>query len=143
MRDEINPNIHVVQEGYEAYPVTLRPLLGYYPSMTAPSNPYDFTKNPEKDPSFTSYTMEAGKTEDFTVTIYYYPGTADYKVYHYLQNADNDQYPLTPSFVTEKNATVDRPVPDGLAEEFKGFQPLYYERTTVAVDGSTIIEIYY
>ena len=138
------PDIRTLKTDYEAYAVTLPSVLGYYPSLVAPSNPYDFAQNPARDPSLTTISVEAGLTSDKTINVYYYPGEAKYTVYHYVQNVYDDNYvPYSTEPVTEKQGTVGTIVPDSCHLNIKGFQPLYYERMEIATDGSTVIEIYY
>ena len=129
---------------YEAYTIELPPILGYYPSLVAPSDPYDFADNPAKDTSLTSYTVNAGLTADTTITIYYYPGTANYTVYHYKKNVYDDNYTQFGDPQT-KEGVVDKPIDDChlVGDAIPGFYHLYYEHTEVAADGSTVIEIHY
>lgn len=134
------PDIRTLKTDYEAYEVQLPSVLGYYPSLTAPSNPYDFSKNPSKDDSLTTVSIEAEKTVDYTLNVYYYPGEAKYVVYHYMQNVNDDNYTLYSE--TTGKGIVDKAVPDS-HQTLEGFRHLYYEHTEVAADGSTIIEIYY
>lgn len=135
------PDIRTLKIGYDAYTVTLPAVLGYYPSMTAPSNPYDFAKNPAKDASFTSVSIPEGKTADENINVYYYPGEAKYTVYHYIKNVYDDNYTQYGDPITN-TGTVDKAVPD-CQIEITGFHHLYYEHADVAADGSTVIEIYY
>ena len=135
------PDIRTLKTDYEAYTVTLPSVLGYYPSLVEPSNPYDFSKNPDKDDSLTTISIAAGLTSDHTVNVYYYPGEEKYTVYHYVQNVNDDNY--TEYYKkTEGKATVGTKVPD-CHLSITGFQHLYYERPEIATDGSTVVEVYY
>ena len=136
------PDIRTLKTDYEAYTVTLPSVLGYYPSMVEPSNPYDFSKNPPQDSTLTTVDIPAGKTADDTINVYYYPKEEKYTIYHYFQNINNDQYDDVPPTIEEKKSTVGAPVPDCHMAK-TSYQHLYYEHTEVATDGSTIIEIYY
>ena len=129
---------------YDAYDVVLPAVLGYYPSLIEPSNPYDFGKNPSEDTELVKVSISADHTADHTINVYYYPGETDYKVYHFIQNVYNDGYSAyAKEPVTAWKGTVSTAVPENLAINISGHHHLYYERTEIAADGSTIIEIYY
>jgi len=129
---------------YEEYTIDLPPVLGYYPSMVAPSDPYDYRNNPGRDDSFKNVTIAAGKTSDETVTIYYYPGVAEYKVYHYKKNVYDDNYTQFGEPTTHEGL-IGKAIDDChlVGDQIPGFYHLYYEHAEVAADGSTVIEIHY
>lgn len=141
------PDIRTLKVGgddpYEGYVVTLPSVLGYYPSMVEPSNPYDFSQNPDKDPGLTTVSIPAGETADQTINVYYYPGEQDYIIYHYFQNKYDDEYDDAPPIITEGRGTVGTIVPDDCHQTKHGYRALYYERPEIATDGSTVVEIYY
>ncbi len=137
------PDIRTLKTDYEAYTVNIPSVLGYYPSMTEPSNPYDFSQNPDSDDSLTTVSIDAGYTADYTVNVYYYPGKAKYKIYHFIKNVYDDNYVAYEAQpVTEGSGTVDSPV-SGCEIDITGFRHLYYEPTEIAADGSTVIEVRY
>ena len=80
--------------------------------------------------------------QDVTYTVTYSPAEVNFKVKHYQQNVDNDQYTL---FETEtKTGYTESEVGATLAKTYEGFTALLYDATTkIAADGSTEVEIYY
>lgn len=80
--------------------------------------------------------------QDVTYTVTYRPAEVNFKVKHYQQNVDNDQYTL---FETEtKTGYTENEVGAALAKTYEGFTALLYDATTkIAADGSTEVEIYY
>jgi len=81
-------------------------------------------------------------SEDKTVTVTYAPELVDYTVIHYRQNQNDDLYTV---FEEEmKTGYTESQVGEGLESIYEGFFSLLYDKTTtIAADGSTIIEIYY
>ena len=77
-----------------------------------------------------------------TITVTYQPVEVDFTVKHYQQNVNDDKYILAET--EPKKAFTESQVGDKLAKEYNGFTALLYDTTTkVAVDGSTVVEIYY
>ncbi len=84
---------------------------------------------------------ETDVMQDITINVVYQPVLVNYTVRHHLQNVLNDDYEKD-VYVTTGKALTGSQVPD--CEMFiDGFSPLFYERLTVAADGSTEIEIFY
>lgn len=92
--------------------------------------------------------------EDKNITVVYKPTDVEYKVIHYQQNVDNDDYTQvwieqrqgeTKSYVPEVSVTkrTEPAVPEDIAEKFEGFYSLLYEKPEIAADGSTEVEVYY
>lgn len=78
--------------------------------------------------------------EDITVTLYYVAGKATYTVKHYYQNLENDEY----TFGREVELTGDIDAyTNAVADSKPGFVCLGVPQTTVAADGTTVVEIYY
>lgn len=78
--------------------------------------------------------------EDITVNLYYVAGQAQYTVKHYYQNLENDKY----SFGREVELTGDIDAyTEAVADSKPGFVCLGVPQTTVAADGTTVVEIYY
>ena len=78
--------------------------------------------------------------EDITVNLYYVAGQAQYTVKHYYQNLENDKY----SFGREVELTGDIDAyTQAVADSKPGFVCLGVPQTTVAADGTTVVEIYY
>lgn len=89
----------------------------------------------------------------YTYEIIYVPQEVEYKVYHYLQNVNDDGYTVLeePTIVY---GLVEDQVSDTLhkiieeAEKdghklYEGYEHIYYARPEIAPDGSTTVEIYY
>lgn len=90
-----------------------------------------------------TYTFD-GKpfTGDFTLEVRYFPGSVEYKVNIYIQNAENDAYTLMDSYVGhELTGTV--------LDEIKLDLPGYYQsrfssnHAAIAADGSTEFNLHY
>lgn len=79
-------------------------------------------------------------TDDKVIDVIYRPVLVDYTVRHYTQNILDDNYELR----TETKGQQYTGSQVGKCEiDIDGFSALYYERLTVAADGSTVIEVYY
>ena len=82
----------------------------------------------------------ASLVEDVVLNVVYRPVLVDYTVRHYTQNILDDNY----EFHTETKGQQFTGSQVGKCEiDIDGFSALYYERLTVAADGSTVIEVYY
>ena len=82
----------------------------------------------------------ASLTEDKVIDVIYRPVLVDYTVRHYTQNILDDNY----EFRTETKGQQFTGSQVGKCDiDIDGFTALYYERLTVAADGSTVIEVYY
>ena len=80
--------------------------------------------------------------KDITYTVLFYAAKVDFKVNHYWQNADDDNYTLHET-VTKQGLTGEM-VGDHLENTYDGFIALLYEASSeVLADGSTVIDIYY
>lgn len=78
--------------------------------------------------------------KDITVNLYYVAGQAQYTVKHYYQNLENDEY----TFGREVELTGDIDAyTNAVADSKPGFVCLGVPQTTVAADGTTVVEIYY
>lgn len=78
--------------------------------------------------------------EDITVNLYYVAGQAQYTVKHYYQNLENDKY----SFGREVELTGDIDAyTEAVANNKKGFRCKGIPQTTIAADGTTVVDIYY
>ena len=79
-------------------------------------------------------------TKDKVIDVIYRPVPVDYTVLHYTQNILDDNYELH----TETKGQQFTGSQVGKCDiDIDGFTALYYERLTVAADGSTVIEVYY
>lgn len=85
--------------------------------------------------------VDASEAQTYTVT--YQPAEVDFTVKHYQQNVSNDEYTLADT-ETKKGFTGSA-VGAGLAKtDYTGFYSLLYDTTTtIAADGSTVVEVYY
>lgn len=98
-----------------------------------------------KDSVSNKYSMNfnlSAVNEDITVTLYYVAGTAKYTVKHYYQNLeDGSQYTMDPTIV-ELTGDIDA-YTKAVANNKKGFRCKGIPQTTIAADGTTVVEIYY
>lgn len=85
--------------------------------------------------------VEASETKTYTVT--YQPTEVEFTVKHYQQNVSNDEYTLADT--ETKKGYTESAVGEGLAKtDYTGFYSLLYDTTTtIAADGSTVVEVYY
>ena len=85
--------------------------------------------------------VEASEAKIYTVT--YQAAEVDFTVKHYQQNVSNDEYTLADT--ETKKGYTESAVGEGLAKtDYTGFYSLLYDTTTtIAADGSTVVEIYY
>ncbi|MGN1399072.1 MAG: InlB B-repeat-containing protein [Erysipelotrichaceae bacterium] len=79
-------------------------------------------------------------TEDVVYTVVYKPTLVNYKVYHYQQDALDDNYTL---FLEEEKEGLTNAIVTDCEKEFDGFTALIYETVKIAADGSTEISVYY
>lgn len=80
--------------------------------------------------------------EDITVTLYYVAGKATYTVKHYYQNLeDGSQYTMDTQIV-ELTGDIDA-YTQAVANNKKGFRCKGIPQTTIAADGTTVVDIYY
>lgn len=98
-----------------------------------------------KDSVSNKYSMNfnlSAVNEDITVTLYYVAGTAKYTVKHYYQNLeDGSQYTMDTKIV-ELTGDIDA-YTKAVANNKKGFRCKGIPQTTIAADGTTVVEIYY
>ena len=79
---------------------------------------------------------------DITETVTYYPAEVNYTVNHYQQNIADDKYTLLET--ETKTGYTESEVGADLAKKYDGFTALLYDTTTtIAADGSTVVDIYY
>lgn len=87
-------------------------------------------------------TVQVNTSEAKTYTVTYNPAEVEFTVKHYQQNVSNDNYTLEET-ETKKGYTKSA-VGDNLGKTYDGFARLLYDTTTtIAADGSTVVEIYY
>lgn len=80
--------------------------------------------------------------EDITVTLYYVAGTAKYTVKHYYQNLEDDSQYTMDSQIVELTGDIDA-YTNAVANNKKGFRCKGIPQTTIAADGTTVVDIYY
>lgn len=87
--------------------------------------------------------VHVNTSEAKTYTVAYHPAEVEFTVKHYQQNVSNDQYTLADT--ETKKGYTESAVGDNLAKtDYTGFYSLLYDTTTtIAADGSTVVEIYY
>lgn len=78
--------------------------------------------------------------KDITVNLYYVAGQAKYTVKHYYQNLENDEY--TYDNEVEVIGDIDD-YTEADANNKPGFRCKGIPQTTIAADGTTVVEIYY
>ena len=80
---------------------------------------------------------------NITYTAKYIANTnTPYKVEHYQQNVDNDNYPTTPSDVDNLTGTTDT-LTNGSVKTYTGFTSPEITQVNIEGDGSTVIKLYY
>ena len=92
-------------------------------------------------PSETVVHVNTSEAKIYTVT--YQAAEVDFTVKHYQQNVSNDEYTLADTEM--KKDFTESAVGAGLAKtDYTGFYSLLYDTTTtIAADGSTVVEVYY
>lgn len=80
--------------------------------------------------------------EDITVTLYYVAGTAKYTVKHYYQNLEDDSQYTMDTQIVELTGDIDA-YTNAVANNKKGFRCKGIPQTTIAADGTTVVDIYY
>lgn len=92
-------------------------------------------------PDYAVVHVEASKAITYTVT--YQPAEVEFTVKHYQQNVSKDEYTLADT--ETKKGYTESAVGAGLAKtDYTGFYSLLYDTTTtIAADGSTVVEVYY
>ena len=82
-------------------------------------------------------------SEAKTYTVTYQAAEVDFTVKHYQQNVSKDEYTLADT--ETKKGYTESAVGEGLAKtDYTGFYSLLYDTTTtIAADGSTVVEVYY
>lgn len=82
-------------------------------------------------------------SEANTYTVIYQPAEVEFTVKHYQQNVSNDEYTLADT-ETKKGVTESAVGAELAKTDYTGFYPLLYDTTTtIAADGSTVVEVYY
>ena len=99
-------------------------------------------------PAIVGYTpdldvVHVNASETTTYTVTYNPAEVNFTVKHYQQNVSDDKYTLADT--ETKKGFTESEVGAGLAKtDYTGFYSLLYDTTTtIAADGSTVVEIYY
>ena len=87
--------------------------------------------------------VHVSASEATTYTVTYQPAEVEFTVKHYQQNVSNDEYTLADT--ETKKGFTESVVGAGLAKtDYTGFYSLLYDTTTtIAADGSTVVEVYY
>lgn len=79
-------------------------------------------------------------TGNVTVKVLYVAGNATYKVNHYLQNLNDDEYTLGKS--VELTGSIDA-YTAAVADLYPGFTAGEVQQSKIAADGTTVVSIYY
>ena len=81
-------------------------------------------------------------TANTTYTAQYEDGMSNYKVKHYLQNLEDDNYPDTPFKFELKTGRSDSQI-EVEAKDYEGYETTAVTQATIYADGSTVVEIRY
>lgn len=113
--------------------------IGYEPYWTQPDG---------KEADASTLKLDYTNVEnDITINVYYKPSNVPYGVSYYFQNIYDNHYTLDTSLSQRLFGVTGSTVSDDdLHEAVKnkvGFTPLYHIPTTIAGDGSTVIDSYY
>lgn len=112
-----------------------------YDQAVGLGNGIELTKNTVSNKYSLGFDLPA-VNEDIAVTLYYVAGTAKYTVKHYYQNLeDGSQYTMDPITV-ELTGDIDA-YTEAVANNKKGFRCKGIPQTTIAADGTTVVDIYY
>ena len=84
-------------------------------------------------------TSTTGSVEDTPATE---EKTASYKVEHYQQNIDNEEYTLVEADTETKTGTTDEETSEE-AKTYEGFTAKTVEQVKITADGSSVVKIYY
>ena len=80
-------------------------------------------------------------TSNMVIKVVYEPAVVSYKVIHYQQNAENDDYTMVET--EDKTGKTEDPV-EVEVRDYPGFYPLrVIKLPAIASDGSTVVELYY
>lgn len=127
------PFVATIEYGGEfTYTAVSPTVVGYAPYIANTDGTYKEAKEIELNYS--------ALTENVEINVVYRPVLVNYTVLHYTQNLLDDNYEL--HITTTGQQLTGYQVPD-CAITIDGFSALYYERLTVAADGSTVVEVYY
>lgn len=85
---------------------------------------------------------EKAVNDNITIKVTYYPAEVNFTLNHWQQNIADDKYTLEST--ETKQGYTESQVGDKLAKKDNGFTALLYDTTTtIAADGSTVVDIYY
>lgn len=116
--------------------ITVPTQLNYTPKL-ADGTPDGITL----DPATGMLTFADFKpTGNVTVKVLYVAGNATYKVNHYLQNLNDDEYTLDKS--VELTGSIDA-YTQAVAKKYEGFTAGKITQTPIAADNTTAVDIYY
>lgn len=82
------------------------------------------------------------RLENISIDVDFKPTVSEYKVYHYQQNIDNNEYTLVESD-TETLSGDSFSQTQAEAKSYTGFTAKSFEQETIKPDKSTVINIYY
>lgn len=114
-------------------------LVLYGAAITAPNTP---TKTGYTFAGWTPATSATMPAEATTYTATWTPATVHYTVKHWQQNLANDDYTEVVDDREDKTGTTGMNTA-AAAKSYTGFNPKLFSQTSIAADGSTVINIYY
>lgn len=114
-------------------------LVLYGAAITAPNTP---TKTGYTFAGWTPATSATMPAEATTYTATWNPATVHYTVKHWQQNLANDDYTEVVGDREDKTGTTGTNTV-AAAKSYTGFNSKPFSQTSIAADGSTVINIYY
>ena len=110
---------------------------------TAPSG-YTFRNWCINEACTTAWDFDSGVvTSDITLYARWDPvGGVSYRVDHYQQNINDDNYPPAPTAIETLSGTAGTPT-TATANNYAGFEPLPFEQKRITADGNTVVKVYY
>lgn len=115
-------------------------VVGYVPYLKTEYEGVTFNAPGEDSDKYTITLDFENVTEDINIEVGYQPGIVNYKVLHYKQNVDNDEYGVPEEEI--KTGETGTTVPD-VQKDYPGFYALNYNHAEIAASGGTVIEVYY
>lgn len=121
-------------------PIANPRVVGYDPELREEYEGVSLVKAADGSSKLQFSIHELNEPRD--IYVVYQPGTVVFTVHHHKQNLHDDQYESEPFATVTMYGKTGESVGD-CHIEIEGFHALYYERMTIAADGSTQLEIYY
>ncbi|MCR4735148.1 MAG: InlB B-repeat-containing protein, partial [Treponema sp.] len=128
-------------EGKFSDNTTSKTVSGKYGAQTAA--PSDLERTGYAFENWNPQVPETFGTLDLNFTATWKEGASTYKVEHYQQNIENDEYTLV-SEDTEIKSGITGDLTDAQVKEYPGFiEPSNIQNDFIAADASTVVKLYY